>query len=130
MPSQNLQQLAKALLDAATAINNRIQQELPNLDPSVIHVMSNRAQELLMKSKALLAMSVIEIGNEAKESLDSLQQATNQINDAIKTINNVQKVINIASKLVGVAGNIITGNLAGIPASVKSVLSELKASPV
>lgn len=126
MSSFNLEQLGLAMQNAGNAINDRINRDFKTLDFTEIHEMSNRAQELFLKSKVIFAKAVIELGNEANADLEALQQANDEIATAIKKIHNLQKVINLTAKLISLAGNVITGNLNSIPQSVKDVLSELR----
>jgi hypothetical protein len=126
MSSFDLEQLGLTMQAAGNAINDRIDHDFKTLEFTQIHEMSNRAQELFMKSKTLFAMATIELGNEAKKDLEALQQATGEIATAIKQIEKVQKVINLTAKLIGVAGQIIAGDLKSVPKSVKEVLAELQ----
>jgi hypothetical protein len=126
MSAFNLEQLGLTMQQAGNAINERIDRDFKTLEFTQIHELSNRAQELFMKSKTLFAMAVIELGKEAKEDLEELQQANGEIAKAIKQIEKVQKVINLTAKLIGVAGQIISGDLKSVPKSVKEVLTALQ----
>jgi len=126
MPSHDLRQTSDTLFNAGNAINDRIRDEFFTLPFPQLHEMSNKAQELFMQSKLLLAQSVIELKEETQDNLKALEEANAKISAAIKTVAKVQQAINVAAKLVIVASNILTGNLKDIPKSAQDVLKEIK----
>ncbi len=126
MASFDLQELGTTLLDAGRAINEKVTAEIDTLEFSQINELSNRAQELVLKSKELFATAVIQLGEEVQTDLEALQDANKEIAQAIKKIGNVQKIVNISAGLLTVASNIIAGDFKSIPKSAQAVLKELK----
>ncbi len=121
----NLEQLGIALRSVARALLQRIDDQLDKLSKQEIQDMNSTAQELLNKSKELFVASVIEIGEEAKSSIERLSEAEDQMTNAMRTIESVQKVIDISTKLVGVAGNVLSLDTGAVVSGVEEVLGKL-----
>jgi hypothetical protein len=124
--SFDLVQLGLVLQKAGTALNNRIEKEFSSLSFHEVQELSNKAQELFIKSKLLFAQGVIQLSEEKKSNLVALKEASKQIAGAIQKIEKIQKVINLTTKLLGLAGNILNGNLGTIISSVNGIINEVK----
>jgi hypothetical protein len=127
MPTSfELKQLALDLLDAGNSINSRIVSDFQNIkDSGLLPVLSNRAQELFLKSNLLLALATIQIEKEVRDSIQQLNDASAQIQNAIETISKIQKVVNIATDLVTIAVDVIGGDLSDIPGKVGDILDNI-----
>ncbi|HNP21774.1 MAG TPA: hypothetical protein PKM63_22330 [Panacibacter sp.] len=123
--SFNLQQCAIVFQKAAIAINERVQANLQGLNIHEIMDLLNKVQELTTKSSTLFAMSVVQLGEEAQGSFDSLEDASTQIDAVIHTVEKVQEVINFAVKLVSTASSIISLDVQGIISNVSGVLTDI-----
>ena len=126
MEDYNLSDLADLLKMAADTINQRLQDEIGTLDYPSVQLLTNQAQDLLIKAKELYEQEAIAIADDGKDSLDKLKEAADEINNAIKTIGDVQKVINITTQLVAVAGSALTLNLHGIVSGVEGIVGGVK----
>jgi hypothetical protein len=116
---------AKALQDAGNALIDRMNADFDHLSFHQIYDISNKAQELFLKSNALLEQAVILIADDAKDALSHVEDASDEIAKAIKTIGNVQSAITIGTDLVTLAGSILSGNVPGIVDSAGKILGEL-----
>jgi hypothetical protein len=126
MESFVLEQLGLVLQNAGNAINDRIARDGKNIETTQVVALSNRAQELFMKSTVLFAKATIALGAEAKQDLERLQAADQEIAQAINTIASVQKAIGIAAKLIGVAGHLLAGEIKDAAQSAKDIVQDLR----
>jgi hypothetical protein len=122
----DLTSLADNLKGSAMTINQRVHDDIANLDFHEIQELTNKSQDLIIKSKTLYETAAINIANNGKEALDSLANAQNDILNAIKTIKMVQTVIDITAKLVVLAGAVITGNVVTIVSTVNDIISSIQ----
>ena len=102
-----------------------MQANLQELNIHEIMDLLNKVQELTTKSSTLFAMSVVQLGEEAQGSFDSLEDASTQIDAVIHTVEKVQEVINFAVKLVSTASSIISLDVQGIISNVSGVLTDI-----
>ncbi|RKR84128.1 hypothetical protein BDD43_4355 [Mucilaginibacter gracilis] len=121
----DLTTLADSLKASAITINQRIHDDIANMDFHEIQELTNKSQDLIIKSKTLYEMAAINIANDGKAALDTLAKAQDDILHAIKTIKTVQTVIDITAKLVVLAGAVITGNVATIVSTAGDITSSL-----
>ena len=85
--------------NAAISIHQRVQQDLHTLDFPHIQELLNKEQELAIKSKTLFVMAVVKIGEEAKNSFESLEDASQQIDEVIRKVEKIQDVIDFSTTL-------------------------------
>jgi len=91
----------------------------------VLEQLIDLAAALAKKSSLLLAQVTIDLKDEIKQSILSLQAATIRINHDIHVVGKIQKVVNIATDLVGIAENVLDGDVKSIPGTVQKLLAEL-----
>lgn len=121
----DLNKLGLQMQTAAKAINDRISDDFDSLDFHQVQELSNKAQDLFIKSKSLFALATISLAAEIKDSLTTLQEAKDKLNEAIAKVKKIQKIVDIATDLVGIAGKILQKDFKGIPDAVKDCLSDL-----
>lgn len=121
----DLQKLGETLQKSGLAINERVHDNISTMDYHEIQELSNRAQDLLIKSKTVYELANIQIGTDAQKSLDELNKAQGDITNVIKTVKLVQTAIDITAKLVTLAGAVISGNIGGILSSSNDVLTSV-----
>ncbi|HEY4111241.1 hypothetical protein [Puia sp.] len=125
----DLTQLGLAYQSAGKAINDRISDDFNDLDFHQVQELSNKAQDLFIKSKSLFALATISLQDDAKASLQSLSDASDKLNKAIAKLARIQKIVNIATDLVSIAGDVLSADFKEIPGSVKSLLADISAKP-
>src|SRR5258707_15195316 len=118
----DLTKLGLELQAAGKAINDRVSDDFDSLDFHQVQELSNKAQDLFIKSKSLFALATIALEADVSDSIKALQDASEKINQAIAKVGKIQKIVNIATDLVSLAGNVLDGDLKEIPESVKSLL--------
>jgi hypothetical protein len=116
--------LGNTLKKAGLDINTRIHDDIANLDMHQVQELSNKAQDLLIKSKTVFELATIQIADNAKNALDTLNKSSGDITEVIKTIKTVQTVIDITAKLVTVAGAVIAGDPLKIISSAEDIVSD------
>lgn len=117
--------LGETFQAAAGSIMQRIHDNIKTMDFHEIQELTNKAQDLLMKSRSMFAAAVIKIGKDTEPSVQKLFEAKQQIAHAIKTIKNVQKVIDVSAKLVALGGKALSGDAAGVISGVNEVLESV-----
>jgi hypothetical protein len=123
----DLTKLGLQMQAAAKAINDRISDDFDSLDFHQVQELSNKAQDLFIKSKSLFALATISLPTEVRDSLTTLEEAKDKLNEAIARVKKIQKIVNIATDLVAIAGHILSTDFIGIPGAVGTLITDIAA---
>jgi conjugal transfer/entry exclusion protein len=124
--SFDLNAIGRILLSAGSALNARVNTDIDSLDFHQIQQMTNTAQNLIIKSKALFAQATILMETTIQDAIDGLSAASDDINKVIKKVANVQDAINIAGSLVTLAADILGQNFGSIPDDAQAIIDDIQ----
>jgi hypothetical protein len=109
-----IRQTRDALQDTVDQLNRLLMAKRKELSQDDIDRINEAVGKLLDASDRLTAQAIKGTAEEIADSVQRIQDATNNANHTLKVLDSIRKGINVAAALVGLGAAIMAGNPGGI----------------